>query len=109
MNNKNTLFIVSSGFDSEGFLYFFDPNKTSSVSVYKEYLIFQEWNLYELWFTFDTHENAKNALNIVIDQIDQSKLNNPKGVIKINELEGVKGTNGIISSSYNTSPKPWNS
>ena len=108
MNRKNTLFIVSSGTDADGYFNFINTAQITNLAVHGVYLTMKTWNGYFCWATFDTHENAKNSLDIIIDQMDQSKMNTPKKVLKLNELDGVLGTDGVLTSSYNSST-PWSS
>lgn len=108
MSRKKTIFLISSGTNSDGYIEFVNLGNIVSVDVHRTFLHLGGWDGYYYWFSFDTADNAKNALDILIDQIDQSKANKPKGIIKINELDGVKGTDGRLFSSYNSSrPISW--
>ena len=106
MNRKNTLFLISSAENSDGYIEFVNLGTIVSADVFDVYLKLGQWDGYKYWFTFDTHENAVKALDILVDQMDQGKANTPKKSIKLNELDGVRGTDGIMGSSYN-STVPW--
>lgn len=108
MNRKNTLFIITSGVDADGYINFINVANVLNVVVHGQYLILTNWDYYRCWFTFDTFENAKAAMDILLDEMDQAKMNTPKKVIKLNELDGVRGTDGVLTTSYNSSPMPWN-
>ena len=106
MNRKNTSFVVSSGPDVDGYINFVNTGNVLHVAVHGEYLIMNNWDYYNCWFTFDTFDNAKAALDILLDELDQAKMNTPKKIIKLNELDGVVGTDGVMATDYN-SDRPW--
>jgi len=101
--NKNITFLVSSGPNEDGYINFLNTDMISSVSREGRYLHFFIWDCYSATVDCITTENAKHNLPLVLDAISASFDENPKAILKLNEIEGVKGMDGILIDTYNSS------
>ena len=101
--NKNTTFLVSSGPNEDGYINFLNTDMISSVSRSGQYLHFFIWDCYSATADCTTIENAKHNLPLVLDAISASFDENPKAILKLNEIEGVKGMDGVLIDTYNSS------
>ena len=100
--NKNVTFLVSSGPNSDGYINFYNTDMITSVSRNGRYLHLFIWDCYSATADCTTTENAKHNLPLVLDAISTSFDENPKAILKLNEIEGVKGMDGVLIDSYNS-------
>ena len=100
--NKNVTFLVSSGPNTDGYINFYNVDMIMYVSRVGRYLHFGTFDGYSISADCTTVDNAKNNLPLILDAISTSFDENPKPIIKLNEIKGVKGMDGLLRDWYNS-------
>lgn len=101
--NKHTTFLVSSGPNADGYINFYNTDMITAIERIGQYLHLFIWDCYSVSVDCTTTENAKHNLPLVLDAISTSFDENPKAIVKLNEIEGIRGVDGVLTDSYNSS------
>jgi len=97
---KKTLFIMSSA-SSEGYIEFFNAARLEFLTVIDRYIRFDTFEGYKYNLDCTNNDNALHNLPLILDAMSTAYDEDPKSVLKINEIDGIKGTDGILSGGYN--------
>lgn len=88
---------------SEGYIEFFNAARLEFLTVFDRYIRFNTFEGYRYNLDCTNEANALHNLPLILDAISTAYDEDPKRVLKINEIDGIKGTDGILSLGYNGS------
>lgn len=88
---------------SEGYIEFFNAARLEFLTATDRYIRFNTFEGYIYNLDCTTEANAQYNLPLILDAISTAYDEDPKRVLKINEIDGIKGTDGILSNGYNGS------
>ena len=100
--NKSTAFLMSPSVNADGYVSFFNVDMIHTIASIGKYVVITIFEGYNATIDCGNFENANHNLPIIIDAICNSYEDEPKGVIKVNELDGIKGTDGVWTEDYNS-------
>lgn len=99
-STKDTLFVMSAG-PSEGYIEFFNAGRIEYIFHLDKWITFHMWDGYSYKVDFTDSENAEKNLPIILDAICEATDEDPKRLLKITDIKGVTGTDGILQHGYN--------